>query len=63
MKPNRDHIVFDVKTTEIHCGHCDGRFQIKMPIGLGRIVNVMEGFMQAHENCTNTQGKENEQAI
>jgi len=51
MKFNRDHIVLDIKTNEMVCHHCGERYQIKMPIGLGRMANLIEGFMLMHEHC------------
>lgn len=51
MKLNRDHIVLDYETYELHCRHCGERYKIKMPIGLGRMANLMEGFMLIHEHC------------
>ena len=60
MKPNRDHIILDISTHEICCHHCGVRYQVKMPIGLGRMVNLMEGFMLIHQHCEKSEEKGNE---
>ena len=50
-KPNRDHLVYEYTTGAILCEHCGASYQVKLPVGLGRFANIIEGFMLIHEHC------------
>lgn len=51
MPDRTDHVVLDLKTSELHCKHCGDRYRMALPCNLSVLIGASEAYRRVHRHC------------